>query len=152
MQSPVCWKPLPYCSGQDIEAKTNSAWSCLRQPSEAMFHEEFQVKQYLLVCSSVIHFVLLCLNGLAHKNNASLVKNGSSVKKRHLKKMMMTNSLVVHHEPKKKTRVDLSNLEHANMSFSPNPAYVVSANSIISHLGEVNLKFIGFLVLLVLEL
>lgn len=66
--------------------------------------------------------------------------------------MMMMNSLVVHHEPKKKTRVDLSNLEHANTSFSPNPAYVVPANSIISHLGEANLKFIGFLVLFVLEL
>lgn len=34
--------------------------------------------------------------------------------------------------------------EHVNTSFLPNPGYVVSANSIISHLSEVNLKFIGF--------
>ena len=65
-QSPVCWKELPHYSGQDTKTKISSALPCLRQPSKAMFLEEFQVRQHLLVCSLVIHFVLLCLNGLVH--------------------------------------------------------------------------------------
>ena len=48
-QSPVCWKPLPRCSGRDLQAKTSSAQTRLRQPSEPMLCEEFHVEQCLQV-------------------------------------------------------------------------------------------------------
>lgn len=48
-QSPVCWKELPPYSGQDTKTKISSSLPCLRQPSKAMFHEEFQVRPYSLV-------------------------------------------------------------------------------------------------------
>jgi hypothetical protein len=60
--------------------------------------------------------------------------------------------LVIHHTPKQKTPVDLSNLERANTSSSPSAGPVASASSAITHLGVVNLNSIGFVVLLVFEL